>query len=101
MVNCGNIIESPFSTLRNHNSILTVELALTDNIATQGIVYGKENTITLDTPGRTRIVCYETDKNRCYSLDVVMLTGYTIRAYVTYIDEEGSAFTAYSDPVMQ
>ena len=99
-VNCDEIKEMPLITMNDNFGVLAVKLAETNKITAQGIVYGKGNDVTLETPGRSRISYSETDSNRCYSFDATELTGCTIRAYVVYVDKNGTMQQViYSDPV--
>ena len=98
---CDKVEKMPVVSLKDEAGILTAELAKTDKITAQGIVYGRERTVTLDTPGRTRIAYSEIDAvNRSYSFNAAELSGYTIRAYAVYMDESGDEKVAYSDAVV-
>jgi len=57
--------------------------------------------VTLETPGRTRIVYSELDADGCYSLDITELTGCTIMAYAVYNDENGKEQVVYSERIIQ
>lgn len=96
-VNCDEIKELPLITINDNFGILVVKLAETNKITAQGIVYGKGNDITLETPGRARISYSETDSNRSYSFDTTELTDCTIRAYVVYADTNGNKQVVYSE----
>ena len=96
-VNCDETKEMPLITINDNTGILAVKLAETNKITAQGIVYGEENDITLETPGRTRISYSEIDSNRSYSFDMTELTGYTVRAYVAYTDQNGNEQVIYSE----
>ena len=100
-VNCDEIKEMPLITMNDNFGVLVVKLAETNKITAQGIVYGKGNDITLETPGRSRISYSETDSNRCYSFDATELTGCTIRAYVLYTDQNGNEQVVYSEPYVR
>ena len=97
-MNCDDTKELPLITTNDNSGILEVKLAKTNKITAQGIVYGEENYITLETPGRTRISYTEIDSNRCYLFDTTELTGCTVRAYVAYTDENGNEQVVYSEP---
>ena len=96
-VNCDEIKEMPLIMMNDNFGVLVVKLAETNKITAQGIVYGKGNDITLETPGRARISYSETDSNRSYSFDATELTGCTIRAYVLYTDQNGNEQVVYSE----
>lgn len=95
-VKCDNIKKVPLITVSDNSGTLVVKLAATNKITAQGIVYGKGNNVTLETPGRTRIVYSKVDSNRRYTFDTAKLTGCTIRAYVTYTDKNGKEQIVYS-----
>lgn len=97
-MNCDDTKEMPLITTNDNSDILVVKLAKTNKITAQGIVYGEENDITLETPGRTRISYAEIDSNRCYLFDMTELTGCTVRAYVVYTDDNGNEQVVYSEP---
>ena len=98
-LNCDAAKETELLTLNDDDGILTAEIAPTDKVIAQGIVYAKEDAATLDTLGRVRIAYSEIDANRQYRFDAKGLGGYTVRAYVTYVDGEGKLKNAYSDPI--
>lgn len=95
-VKCDNIKKVPLITVSDNSGTLVVKLAATNKITAQGIVYGKENNVTLETPGRTRIAYSKVDSNRRYTFDTAKLTGCTIRAYVVYTDKNGKEQVVYS-----
>lgn len=97
-VNCDNLKKVPLITVNNNSGTLVVKLAATNKTTSQGIVYGKGSTVTLATPGRTRVAYSKMDSNRRYSFDASKLTGYTIRAYVVYTDQNGKKQVVYSNP---
>lgn len=95
-VKCDNIKKVPLITVSDNSGTLVVKLAATNKITAQGIVYGKGNNVTLETPGRTRIAYSKVDSNRRYTFDTAKLTGCTIRAYVVYTDKNGKEQVVYS-----
>lgn len=95
-VKCDNIKKVPLITVNDNSGTLVVKLAATNKITAQGIVYGKGNNVTLETPGRTRIAYSKVDSNRRYTFDTAKLTGCTIRAYVVYTDKNGKEQVVYS-----
>ena len=98
-LNCDAAKEMALLTLNNNDGTLTAEIVPTDKVIGQGIVYAKEDAVTLDTLGRVRIAYSEIDANRQYRFAAKGLSGYTVRAYVTYVDGEGKLKNAYSAPI--
>lgn len=97
-INCGETKKIPLITVKDNSGKLTVELATTDKTIAQGIVYGKEDSVTLETLGRTRVAYSKIDSNRSYTFDATKLNGCTIRAYVIYVDKNGKEQVVYSNP---
>ena len=89
----------PTLSLVEKNGILVTSVANTAHVTEYGFVYGKQTDVTLETPGRTRIVYSELNADGSYSLDIAELTGCTIRAYAVYIDENGKEQVVYSNPI--
>ena len=100
-VNCNKTQKMPMITINDNSGILTVKLAATNKIIAQGIIYGEESTVTLETSGRVRVAYSKVDSNRCYSFDTTKLTGCAIRAYVIYMDQNGNEQVIYSDPYVR
>lgn len=65
-----------------------------------GILYGNTYNITLDTPGRTRIVFEDSTSNNIFSFDADNLTGNTFRAYIIYEDASGTEIVEYSNSII-
>ena len=91
----------PTLSLVEKNGILVTSVANTAHVTEYGFVYGKQTDVTLETPGRTRIVYSELDADGCYSLDAVELTGCMVRAYAVYTDENGRKQVAYSESIVR
>ena len=88
----------PKISLNQNNGNLVAIVSNMDQVIGYGFVYGKGGDVTLSTPGRTRIAYSEMDAvNRSYSFNEAGLSGYTIRAYAVYRDENGNEKVAYSD----
>ena len=65
-----------------------------------GLLYGNTYNITLDTPGRTRIVFEDSTSNNTFSFDAGDLTGNTFRAYIIYEDASGTEIVEYSNSII-
>lgn len=89
----------PVLSLSQKNGALVASVSNTDYVTEYGFVYGKQKNITLNTPGRTRIAYSDLDSSGSYSFDTTELTDCTIRAYVVYTDEAGTAQVIYSDSI--
>lgn len=89
----------PVLFLSQKNGALVASVSNIDYVMEYGFVYGKQKNITLNTPGRTRIAYSDLDSSGSYSFDATELTGCTIRAYVVYTDEAGTAQVIYSDSI--
>ena len=91
----------PKLSLTWNNGNLVATVSNMDQVTGYGFVYGKGGDVTLSTPGRARIAYSEMDvANRSYSFNAAGLSGYTIRAYAVYRDENGDEKVAYSDSVV-
>ena len=95
------IPSEPSVTLKNTSDIFVAKIIAADKVTSQGIIYGKDNDVTLNTPGRTRVIFTEIDEKDSFSFDASILKGYVIRAYITYTDENGEETIAYSEPIVQ
>lgn len=95
------IPSEPSVTLKNTSDILVAKIIAADKVTSQGIIYGKDDDVTLETPGRTRVAFSEIDEENAFTFDASMLKGYVIRAYITYTDENGEETIAYSEPIVQ
>ena len=91
----------PTLSMTEKNGILVVAISNAKYVTEYGFVYGKQTDVTLETPGRTRIVYSKFDVDGSYSLDIAELTGCTIRAYVVYTDENGKDQVVYSEPIVR
>ena len=82
---------------------LVAILSNTDKVTGYGFVYvyGKDSEVTLDTPGRIRVVFTELNEENSFTYDMSGLTGYTYRAYVSYTDENGKEKVEYSNSVVK
>ena len=90
----------PVIFVTQRDGILTATVSNMDPVKEYGFVYGKESSVTLKTPGRTRVAYSKADANSSYSFDVSELTGCTIRAYAVYADADGKEQIVYSEPVI-
>ena len=79
---------------------LVAILSNTDKVTGYGFVCGKDSEVTLDTPGRIRVVFTELNEESSFTYDMSGLTEYTYRAYVIYTDENGDEKIKYSEPVV-
>ena len=91
----------PTLSVTQKNEKLIAAVSNTESVTEYGFVYGKQENVTLETPGRTRIAYSELSADGCYSLDTEELTGCTIRAYAVYIDENGKEQVVYSGSINQ
>lgn len=86
----------PKLSMKQNNGILTATVSNMDYVIEYGFVYGKENNVRLETLGRTKVVYSQTDSKRSYTFDTTRLTGYTIKAYVIYMNQNGNKQVIYS-----
>ena len=86
----------PTLSVTQENEKLIASISNTESVTGYGFVYGKQGNVTLETPGRTRIAYLKLDADGCYSLDTEELSGCTVRAYVTYTNENGKEQAVYS-----
>ena len=79
---------------------LVAILSNIERVTGYGFVYGKDSEVTLDTPGRIRVVFTELNEESSFTYAMSGLTEYTYRAYVIYTDENGDEKIKYSEPVV-
>ena len=91
----------PVISVTQKAGILTATVSNMAPVKEYGFVYGKENSVTLKTPGRTRVAYSKADANSSYSFEASELTGCTIRAYVVYTDADGREQIIYSESIVQ
>ena len=89
----------PTVSVSQNNGTLTAAISNMDSVKAYGFVYAKGSSVTLGTTGRTRVAYSKVDSNGRYSFDASELTGYTIRAYVVYTDQNGKQQVVYSNAV--
>ena len=89
----------PTVSVSQNNGILTAAISNMDPVKAYGFVYAKGSSVTLGTTGRTRVAYLKVDSNGRYSFDASELTGYTIRAYVVYTDQNGKQQVVYSNKI--
>ena len=89
----------PTVSVSQNNGIFTAAISNMDPVKAYGFVYAKESNVTLGTAGRTRVAYSKADSNGHYSFDASELTGYTIRAYVVYTDQNGKQQVVYSNKI--
>ena len=91
----------PVISVTKKGGILTATVSNMDPVKEYGFVCGKENDVTLKTPGRTRVAYSKADADSSYSFDASELTGCTIRAYAVYTDVDGKEQIIYSESIVQ
>ena len=96
-LNCDAAKEMALLTLNNNDGTLTAEIVPTDKVIEQGIVYAKGEDVTLETPGRTRVVFTELTKDNTFVYEVSKAKGYAYRAYAKYTGGDGEEEVAYSE----
>nr|WP_294662073.1 RICIN domain-containing protein [uncultured Blautia sp.] len=92
--------KDPVPTLSVHwkNKTLVAAVSNMDYVTEYGFVYGKENTITLKTPGRQRVAFTNVTSDQTFSLDTSGINGdYSFRGYVVY-NINGKETVVYADP---
>ena len=80
---------------------LIAVISNTDSVIGYGFVYGKEEGVTLDTPGRIRVAFTELDEKNSFIYDISGLAEHTYRAYVIYADENGNEKIKYSERIYE
>ena len=100
-LNCDAVTETALLTLNDENGILVAEIAPTDKVIEQGIVYAKGGAVTLETSGRTMVVFTELTKDNTFIYETSEAEGYTYRAYAKYTNGDGEEEVAYSEMVFE
>ena len=80
---------------------LVAILSNIERVTGYGFVYGKDSEVTLDTPGRIRVVFTELNEESSFTYAMSGLTEYTYRAYVIYTDENGDEKIKYSERIYE
>lgn len=100
-LNCDAVTETALLTLNDEDGILVAEIAPTDKVIEQGIVYAKGGAVTLETSGRTMVVFTELTKDNTFIYETSEAEGYTYRAYAKYTNGDGEEEVAYSEMVFE
>ena len=90
---------TPALSVRWDKETLTASVSNMDCATGYGFVYGKEEDITLETPGRHRVAFTSVTADQTFSFDTAGIgEGNSFRGYVTY-KADGKEAVVYADPV--